>query len=133
MPLPRYVSAGASTSRLTTAKSENALIRVLRRKHDRESLRDDLEIKPDRPFANILVVKNNSLFHFVESFCFAAATVYLSQSRDPRFDFMTKHIAFDLASIKLIMGNGTSAGDSFINLNITPQGQASSVMIRKLA
>lgn len=35
--------------------------------------------------------------------------------------------------ISAVMGNDTQAGDSFISLNITPQGQASSVMIRKFA
>ena len=33
--------------------------------------------------------------------------------------------------INLVTKPGTSAGDTFINLNITPQGQASSIVIRK--
>ena len=35
--------------------------------------------------------------------------------------------------INAVTQTGTSPGDSFINLNITPQGQASSVMIKKFA
>ncbi len=34
--------------------------------------------------------------------------------------------------INLITQPGTAAGDTFINLNVTPQGQASSVVIRKV-
>ena len=33
--------------------------------------------------------------------------------------------------INVITGTGTSAGDNFINLNVTPQGQASAVLIAK--
>lgn len=35
--------------------------------------------------------------------------------------------------INAVTQGGTSAGDSFINLNITPQGQASSVVVKKWA
>ncbi len=34
--------------------------------------------------------------------------------------------------VSAVCGNDTPAGDSFINMNITPQGQASSVLIRKM-
>ena len=34
-------------------------------------------------------------------------------------------------SINAVTQAGTSPGDSFVNLNITPQGQASSVVVKK--
>ena len=33
--------------------------------------------------------------------------------------------------INAVTSAGTPAGDSFVNLNITPQGQASSVLVKK--
>jgi 3-oxoacyl-[acyl-carrier-protein] synthase II len=37
----------------------------------------------------------------------------------------------DRCPVSVVRENGSSPGDSFINLNITPQGQASSVVVRK--
>lgn len=49
----------------------------------------------------------------------------------PLFPIMNCESLDELCPISAVQNNSTPAGDSFINLNITPQGQASAVVIRK--
>jgi 3-oxoacyl-[acyl-carrier-protein] synthase II len=59
----------------------------------------------------------------------AASVMALNEG--PLFPILNCDSLDDQCPIAAVQGNDTPAGDSFINLNITPQGQASSVVIRK--
>jgi 3-oxoacyl-[acyl-carrier-protein] synthase II len=59
-----------------------------------------------------------------------AASV-MALNNGPLFPIMNCDSLDERCQISAVRDNGISAGDSFINMNITPLGQASSVLIRK--
>ena len=61
------------------------------------------------------------------------AASLLALNHGSLFPIMNCESLDEKCPIAAVQDDGISAGDSFINMNITPQGQASSVLIRKFA
>jgi 3-oxoacyl-[acyl-carrier-protein] synthase II len=61
------------------------------------------------------------------------AASLMALQNGPLFPIMNCDSLDEQCPINAVQSNDTLAGDSFVNLNITPQGQASSVVIQKFA
>ena len=82
------------------------LVSVLLRKHNVECLKNDLQIQPNRPLANVLVIEKDTLLHLVDGFSFAATTVDLCEPRNARLNLVPQHVAFDLFAIIFVVSIG---------------------------
>ena len=59
------------------------------------------------------------------------AASLMAMEKGPLFPIMNCDELDEQCSINAVQTDSIEAGDSFINLNVTPQGQASSVVIQK--
>ena len=57
----------------------------------------------------------------------------MAMQNDSLFPIMNCENLDSDCPINAVTQTGVSPGDSFVNLNITPQGQSSSVLIKKFA
>ncbi|VDZ74223.1 Uncharacterised protein [Atlantibacter hermannii] len=83
-----------------------SLVRGFIHKAFKDGEKNNADIEPQAPFADIFQVELDTLFHFFQSIGFAAPAVNLRPAGDARFDLMPQHVAFDQFAILFVMGHG---------------------------
>src|SRR5882672_1343980 len=98
-------AAGAHARKCASSSSEGILLL----EQDKDRLHHYLQIELQGPISQVIEIMFDARLHLVERVGFPAQTVDLRQTRDPRLDFVTDHVALDEAAVHLVVRHRVGA------------------------